>query len=323
MKPWMKISLGIFLSIFIIAFIVVWDTVIKDRIDSVDVVVVKPGVVIEKHHVLKEEDLMLERRNRATLVEGVVYKIKDVVGYEAKQRLYGNTILSERDVEFTSFTPNAKKGEAIRPIPNEWIYAAPSTIRRKDYIDFYLFKPEGITLEDEENVDYKGLSPEQKAKLEELNTEREKENDKYKEDRENIAKGKGIDVEETVDEVSDKDTESIDVVNTKDTVEKGEAIPNNRQDTLRKKYMSELGLTEMEWNSLVVKGDIPLLVDIPIIYVKDGSGNEIQNGENSTEEKRLTSTGAVTDLEVILSEDEYRLIKGYMEKGYTLYITYN
>lgn len=304
-----------------------WDTVIKDRIDSVDVVVVKPGVVIEKNGVLTSSMLMVEKRNRSTLVEGAAHELSEVVGFETKRTLYGNSILSVRDVEFQALTPDPNKGESIRPIPNQWIYASPSTIRREDKIDFYLFKiyKDGETPTDT-SIEYQGLSPEQKMKLNEIHTENEKENEEYQAEREKIAANKGIelpkktvsteDIEKTLEEAKSAFSEVNSVL-------KGEELADTSQDNLRKHVMKELNLTEQEWKSLMEHGDIPLLVDVPIIYVKDGSGNEILNGENSTEEKRLTSTGPVTDLEVILNEDEYRLIKEYMEKGYKLYISYN
>ncbi|MFE8703936.1 hypothetical protein ACFYKX_25520 [Cytobacillus sp. FJAT-54145] len=327
MKPWVKITLGVLLSVLIIVFIIVWDTIIKDRIDSVEVVIVRPGVVIEKHEQITNDKIMVEKRNRSTLVEGVVFgkEINDVVGYEAKQQLYGNSIISKRSIEFVSFSPNAQEGESIRPIPNEWIYASPSTLRRKDKIDFYLFAPNLI--DDRKSVmQYQGLSPEQQAKLEKLNDELEKENQEYEKERNEIATDKDVEVkeEETILEDVNKSMEKVDqLTEAAATTIKGEKIKGSHQDAVRKRVMENLGLTDAEWTSLTENGDIPVLVDIPIIYVKDGSGNEILNGENSSEENRLNSTGLVTDLEVILNEDEYRLIKKYMEKGYKLYITYN
>lgn len=333
MKPWMKIASGVLLSVLVIAFIILWDTVIKERIDSEDVVIVRPGIVIEKNEILTSKKLMIEKRNKATLVEGTVYAetMDNIIGYEAKQKLYGNTILSERDVEFISFAPEPEKGESIRPIPNAWIYAAPSTIRRKDYIDFYLFRPVKEGEVPKNNFAYQGLSPEQQAQIKKINEQIEKENEKYKEEREKIAKTKGVEVEEeekTLTEVQESVQETLEKVEQELSSEpevevKGKKIKNSNQDAIREKVMKELNISEEDWIALTESGDIPLLVDVPIIYVKDGTGNEIQNGDNSSEEERLTTTGQITNLEVILNEDQYRSIKKYMEMGYKLYITYN
>jgi hypothetical protein len=328
MKPSVKIFIGLSLFIFTIAFIVIWDTMIKDRLDTTSVVVVRPGVIIEKNEIITESKLIIEKRNRSTLIEGTVFaeEMSSIIGYEAKQQLFGNTIFSERYVDFESLDPDAKKGEAIRPIPSSWIYARPSTLRRKDYIDFYLFKPEGMMTTNPKQY-YEGLSPEQRLVLDEVDKQLKLENEKYQDEREGIAEEKGIDVIKDDSNIL-KETaellEEIELATEKaDATIKGEKITGTDQENMRNRIMKSLNLSNEEWLQFVEYGEIPILVDIPIVYAKDGSGNEILNGENSSEEKRFTSTGAVSDLEVILNEDEYRLLKKYIELGYQVYISYN
>jgi hypothetical protein len=328
MKPWLKITIGLSLFIFTIIFIIVWDTMIKDRLDTTSVVVVRPGVTIEKNEIITESKLIIEKRNRSTLIEGSVFaeEMSSIIGYEAKQQLFGNTIFSERYVDFELLEPEPKKGEAIRPIPSSWIYARPSTLRRKDYIDFYLFKPEGMMMANPKQY-YEGLSPEQRLVLDEVDRQLKLENEKYQDEREGIAEEKGIDVIKDDSNIL-KETaellEEIELATEKvDATIKGEKITGTDQEIIRNGIMKSLNLSNEEWLQFVEYGEIPILVDIPIVYAKDGSGNEILNGENSSEEKRFTSTGAVSDLEVILNEDEYRLLKKYIELGYQVYISYN
>lgn len=328
MKSWLKITSGLLLSLLIIIFIIVWDTIIVKKIDSVAVVVIKTGEIIERNEVITDDKLIIEDRDKATLIEGVVYaKDKDkIIGYETNQQLFGNSIMSERYVDYDSLTPDAEKGEAIRPIPNEWIYASPSTIRRKDYIDFYLFTPDGMN-QFSSKIMFKGLSPEQRLKIKQLEEQVNEENMKYKKDRESIAKDKNIEVVEADEDILQEKQELMDkidsVTNDVNAVVKGEKITGTNQERQRERIMQALNISENEWLQFVESGEIPALVDIPIVYVKDGAGNEIKNGKDSTETERLTSTGPVTDLEVLMNEDEYRLIKKYMEMGYKLYITYN
>jgi hypothetical protein len=328
MKPWLKITIGLSLFIFTIIFIIVWDTMIKDRLDTTSVVVVRPGVTIEKNEIISESKLIIEKRNRSTLIEGTVFaeEMSSIIGYEAKQQLFGNTIFSERYVDFELLEPEPKKGEAIRPIPSSWIYARPSTLRRKDYIDFYLFKPEGMMTANPKQY-YEGLSPEQRLVLDEVDRQLKLENEKYQDEREGIAEEKGIDVIKDDSNILKETAEllgEIELATEKvDATIKGEKITGTDQEIIRNRIMKSLNLSNEEWLQFVEYGEIPILVDIPIVYVKDGSGNEILNGENSSEEKRFTSTGAVSDLEVILNEDEYRLLKKYIELGYQVYISYN
>ncbi|NLP52198.1 hypothetical protein [Bacillus sp. RO1] len=294
MKPWMKITAGLTLALSVIGFIVIWDVKIKDQIDSIDVVVVKPGVEILEHEMITKEKLSVEKRRRTSIVEGVVlpHELEDVLGTTAIHHLAGNSLLSKRSLDFEGLKPNPYFGQAIRPIPNEWIYAKPSTLRRNDKISLYLFAPENT----DGSADIQGLSPQQIEKLKELEEKQNEESEQYQEERENIA-------------ASNK----TEVSNKEDTEKK-----------IRKSIIDEniKDLSETELLAQIESGNIPLLVDIPIIYAKDGSGNEVRNGENSSEEERLTSTGTISDLELILTEDEYRFLKEYIEMGYKLYITY-
>lgn len=147
MKPWVKIALGIFTSLFTIGFIFIYDFYIKDRIDSVEVVVVKAGERIEKSETLTEEKLTTERRPKETLVDGVILAsdFDTILGYDAAQAIAGNAMLSKTMVDFDQLVPDESIGEAIRPIPNDWIYAAPGSLRRKDRIDIYLVYRDGST----------------------------------------------------------------------------------------------------------------------------------------------------------------------------------
>jgi hypothetical protein len=315
LKPWIKITLAFSLGIALIVFNILWDTVIKDRIDSVEVVVVKPGKTIEKNTKISKNDLILEKRSRSTVIEGVVRAedMSKVIGLETNQSLVGNEILSIRYLDQEQLQPNPEKGESIRPIPTSWIYASPSTLRRKDRIDLYLMPDqtkEKTGQTNTTNISYNGLSPDQQAKIEIYKDQQAKDNDKYKNEREGIKNAKQNGNVQVPTSVSNQDV-------------KGDPSGTNSFEKLRDQFMQEYNLSTPQWEGLVKNGDIPLLVDIPVIYVKDGSGNEIQNGENSSVEDRLTATGLLSNLEVVLNEDEQRAMIDYIHQGYQLYITYN
>lgn len=300
MKPWMKIAAGITLAASVIGFIIIWDVKIKDQIDSVEVVIVRPGMEILANETISKEHLMIEKRKRTSIVEGVIMpgEIDSIIGSYAKHHLIGNSILSARSIDFEGLKPNPYHGEAIRPIPNDWIYAKPSTVRRNDKIDLYLFQEEKAPDESESNVEISGLSPQQVQKLEELHRAQQEESQQYEKERKEIAEDNKVEVSEG----------------------KGVEV-KVRESILNEKSKEEL--TDEEFRILVEAGDIPLLVGVPIIYAKDGSGNEVENGTNSSQEQRLTSTGTISDLELILTEDEYRSLKRFIEQGYKLYITYH
>lgn len=312
MKTNTKLFLGILTALFVIGFIVVWDLVIKENIESEEVLVIRPGVVVHPFDVIKDSDLQVEKRNRATFVEGFLKpeQKSDVVGLQAKQLLVGNQLLSARYIDLEDFEPDPKKGEAIRPIPQDWIYAIPSTVRRKDKIDIYLVKNDGQASDTQDNAGvvsynptYVGMSPEQEQALEEQEFELTEEDKAYSE---NSAKNEVSDI--VNDEFSGDEQDILNFV-------------DDRENWLKKK-----GLSEQQWEDLVLHSNIPVLVNVPVAYAKDGSGNEIiSNPDESVKEKkdRLTATGAIVNLELKLNEDEHRLLLGYIKNGYQLYITYN
>lgn len=310
MKTNTKLVLGILTAVLVIGFIVVWDLVIKENIESEEVLVIRPGVIIHPYDVIKETDLQVEKRNRATFIEGFLTPDQkgSVVGLQAKQLLVGNQLLSARYIDLEDFEPDPKKGEAVRPIPEDWIYAIPSTVRRKDKIDIYLVKkgttdePEVETKESSYNPSYVGMSPEQEQALEKQEFELLEEDEAYSEEADDTAKS---------DITNELAGDEKDIQN----------FIGDRESWLKKK-----GLTEKEWEELVQHSKIPVLVNVPVSYAKDGAGNEILNGPDEgakQKPERLTATGAIVNLELKLNEDEHRLLIGYIKNGYQLYITYN
>ncbi|MGE8081338.1 hypothetical protein [Peribacillus loiseleuriae] len=324
MKPWLKLSIGIAMSLLSIMFIVLWDTVLKDRIDSVEVVVIKPGIVVEKNETVTNDKLLVEKRNKSSLIEGIVHanEVNKVIGKTAKQTLVGNQILSSRQLDMDGLTPNARDGESIRPIPENWIYASPSTLRRTDKIDIYLIPGKDMkgAVEDA-NISYSGLSPEQEKALLDAEYGDREENKKYENERKEISDKKGVKV--NIEKSTLDLAEAEEILKEIKKIKKGKDSAVEVVETKRQDLLSKYNLSEEEWSALVKTGNIPLLSDIPVIYVKDGSGNEIENGENSTESKRLTATGQISDLELILNEEEHRTILDSVNKGFQLYITYN
>lgn len=145
MKPAVKIGSGIFLSLATIGLIFTYDFYIKERIDSEEVVVVKPGVEIKKSERITKDKLIIERRAKDTLLKDVVYaeEMKDIIGRDAKQDLIGNSMVSTQMIDYDLMVPDAAEGEAIRPITGDMIFAQPGSLRRKDIIDIYLVNPDG------------------------------------------------------------------------------------------------------------------------------------------------------------------------------------
>lgn len=70
----------------------------------------------------------------------------------------------------------------------------------------------------------------------------------------------------------------------------------------------------------------PLLTNVRVVYVKDSANNEVtgEDGKVVAKGERLNATGNISDLEVILNEEDFnQLMKAVIEDNQKLYITYN
>lgn len=155
MKSKTKLTLGILTFVTAAAFTPVYDIFIKDKIDSVEVVVVKPGKNVEKSERLTEDMFFIERRDKKNLVKDVIFpeELPSIIGYDASQVMVGNSILSKQMIDFDNLVPDATEGESIRPIMSDMIFAQPGSLRRKDNIDIYLISESLIEKENTSTVD--------------------------------------------------------------------------------------------------------------------------------------------------------------------------
>jgi hypothetical protein len=252
MKPGVKIGLGIFTSLATIGFIFFYDSYIKDRIDSTEVVVVKAGEEILKSEQITEDKLIIERRPKEALISNVVFA-KDfdkIIGQDAQQDIVGNSMISSKMIDFEHMIPDSTKGEAIRPITKNMIYAQPGSLRRKDVIDLYLINKDGST------------------NLQENGPETVTSTDK------------------TTDENSSNGGEST-----------------TKQNIMEKK---------------------PFLKGVKVVYVKDSGNKEVVSpSDSNVADKRLNATSTISDLEVILNEEDFTKLMGeVLGNGAKLYITY-
>ncbi|MCK6259594.1 SAF domain-containing protein [Fictibacillus sp. KIGAM418] len=139
MKPWVKMTIGFTIMFAVIGFVVAWDLFIKDEIDSVEVVVAAKDIPLKE--TITKDMLGVEKRNKGTVVKGTVLAkdMNKIIGQSPKSSILSNSIMSTEEIDYDNLVPNPDKGEAIRPIPQEWIYAKPGSLRRKDRIDIYLW----------------------------------------------------------------------------------------------------------------------------------------------------------------------------------------
>ncbi len=247
---------SVILALILIAFIPIYDLYIKGKIDSVEVAVVKPGVEIAPTEKITKDKITVERRRKQDLIDEVIYPddIPSIIGYDAADLMVGNAMISSKMIDYDGLIPDESKGESIRPIVDEMIYAKPGSLRRKDTVDMY------------------------------------------------IVKGKKVDGESNSSShqvVSNHDSGNSDPINTEEMAEEEKA---------------DLGLSD------------PILTNVKVVYAKDSSNQEVTNteGKSTSESDRLHATGTISNLEVILNEEDFQLLMEHVvTNNDRLYITYN
>lgn len=240
MKPIFKIILPILLAVCTAGAVIVWDVYFKDKIDSVQVIVVKEGKSIDIKEQITKDKLTIERRRREDLLDNPVLSMDSIVGKYSKAFIAGNSMVTVDMIDYQDLIPDPKKGELIRPIPESWFApgGVPSSMRRQDKADLYLI----------------------------------------------------------------------------DNSVKTGSVP--------------AGATSSQSTKNVIGRlvDKPILKDVPVLYAKDTSGNEVVTNpedKNSTTETRLTSTSQIKQLELILNEEDFHKIADACLGGqYSLYIGY-
>lgn len=149
----MKISkrarsiIGLVSIIVIVAMAILWNTVLRQQITSVQVVVLRTAVMPGER--IEAGNLVMRAISRTDLIQGAILAHGDaarLTQYEARQYIPAGTQLVEEYFD----TPNLvlSDNEYIFSVPNEWVIAVPATLRRRDTVVFYAIsssKNKGVT----------------------------------------------------------------------------------------------------------------------------------------------------------------------------------
>lgn len=240
-----KIFASIGISVLTVSGIVSYDLFIKEQALSTEVVVAKER--IDKHSEFSRSNLVVERRNKDELIEGYITpdEMESLYGLDTNTTILENQMVSKEYVEYHNLTPDPTKGEAIRPIPSDWIYAMPGSIRRKDTISIYPVKEE--------------------------------------------------------DEKHSSNNSSVQTIDDDQVMTEKEA-DNSSPEEVSNRFK-------------------PILEYVTVSYVKTSANQEVMSEEKSDDE-RLTATGAASELEVNITDEQLETILRYIDQGYKLYISY-
>lgn len=64
-----------------------------------------------------------------------------------------------------------------------------------------------------------------------------------------------------------------------------------------------------------------ILESVPVVYARSDDNNDVLDSENGNVNRRTTSTGNISNLEVKVTDDDMKLISKYIDEGYKVWIT--
>ena len=136
----MKKYLNIFLSLLLLAVGiggVYFIETMKDNLNKKEVLVLARDIKFKEK--IELSDLAIDKVPVEQIVEGA-YKPQDaelVVGSYAAINMKKGMQLYDALIDTHDLIPNEAEGEFVAPIPDEWLYAIPGTLRRSYVADFY------------------------------------------------------------------------------------------------------------------------------------------------------------------------------------------
>lgn len=238
MKKFIQPLISILLIIIAVGLIFLWEFYLNDRLNTTTVVVAAKD--IEKNQVIKNSDIKIIRIKSEQAVEKPIVDPKAIIGLETSQYVPQGNQFVDAMLDRYGLEPN--NNQLIYPIPKEWIYSSPGSLRRKDRVYIYA-----------------------------------------------IYDGKG---------------------------RVGRENSPNQQMVLAKSEQS--GLTGVkELNPRVSE---PILKNLVVAYAKDSTNQEVKPAANS--EKRLDATGAINNLELVMTQEQYSILENKYLDGYKFNFAY-
>nr|WP_236768903.1 SAF domain-containing protein [Aeromonas sp. Ne-1] len=219
-----------------------WEFYFKDKIDTVEVIVAKQDITFKDKLTADNLEVKSIRRENAISNYLTPNDVDVVLNKYAAIDIKKGTQLYSKLVDTYNLIPNEKKGEFVAPIPDEWLFAVPGSLRKAFIADFY-------AIPDEE--------------------------------------------QQVIQSIVASDSE-------------------DENDSEDKK------LTEEQVSNLVSKDNKPILQNIRVSSVKDGTNGEVKESTEDTEQ----ATGEISTLEIIANDEILSTLQEYTSNGYKLYVVY-
>lgn len=137
----MKTTLNVVLSVLFVAagvgFVFFFEFYVSEKIDTVEVVVAKE--TIDFKTVITEENIQIANVKRGHEVENAIpiTAYEGLIGKHASIKIEKGTQIYTDLIDTYNLVPDTSKGEFVAPIPKEWLFAVPGSLRRTYVADVY------------------------------------------------------------------------------------------------------------------------------------------------------------------------------------------
>lgn len=137
MKSTMNVLLALVFVGLGVGFVFFFEFYLTEKIDTVEVVVAKE--TIDFKTLITEENIRIANVKRGNEVENAIpiTAYDSLIGKYASIKIEKGTQLYTDLIDTYNLVPNSEKGEFVAPIPKEWLFAVPGSLRRTYVADVY------------------------------------------------------------------------------------------------------------------------------------------------------------------------------------------
>lgn len=137
MKKFIKIMVPVLYLVIGAGGLISFELYFKDKINTEEVVVAKKDIHFKDK--ITNENIEIVSIKKDNAVKGVITpaNVSSILNKNASINIRKGTQIYSDLVDQYDLIPNEKKGEFVAPIPKEWLFAVPGSLRRTYIADFY------------------------------------------------------------------------------------------------------------------------------------------------------------------------------------------
>lgn len=138
MKAFLRIFVALIFILGAVGFVFTFEFYAKEKIDSVEVIVAKESIDFKE--VITAENIQIINVRRTHAIENAipVTAYDSLIGKYASVKIAKGTQLYVDLIDTYNLVPDSSKGEFVAPLPKEWIFAVPGSMRRTFVADIYV-----------------------------------------------------------------------------------------------------------------------------------------------------------------------------------------